>query len=87
MAVVMLTDFGEENLPQARSSDQYEGYDLATWNEIHSAAKDLIGECVERLRATGWIAVGKEDALNPQPTSLEVKTILTSAIRLCRIES
>ena len=62
VAVVMLSDFGRDNLPNAPATGPLLGSDLTTWNKIHSAGKDLISECVLHLHVVGWTAVGKSNA-------------------------
>ena len=60
IAVVMISNFGEVNLPGAQGLDPALDSDLSTWNEIYSATSDLASECVTHLGAVGWTVVGKE---------------------------
>lgn len=63
IAVLMLPDFNEENLPCAWRLDPALGSDLSTWDEIYPVASHLKSECVTRLDAIGWIVVGKKSDL------------------------
>lgn len=64
LAVVMLSDFGPENLPSERGLDSPLGSDQTGWNDIYSAASDLISRCVGRRRTPGWTVVGAQDNLH-----------------------
>ena len=62
VAVVMLSDFGRQHLPNAPGTGPFLRSDIATWNDIYSAAKDLASECVSHLHVVGWTAAGKSHA-------------------------
>ena len=61
VAVVMLSDFGRDNLPSPPATRLLLSSDLTAWSEIYSAAKDLTSGCVSHLHMAGWTAVGKFD--------------------------